>query len=85
MSATIPDDGEIIRSFDAVPEALKKPLGSKSLAGVSERMILVPELMEFKFSDVLATTRGFAQNAAQSSYSQGQTHPASRPAPATVD
>jgi replicative superfamily II helicase len=65
MSATIPDDSEIVRSFDASPEALQKPLVSKSLAGVSERMILVPELMDFKFKDVLATLRGLAQNAAK--------------------
>jgi hypothetical protein len=32
-------------------------------------MILVPELMEFKFKDVLATLRGLAQNAARSSFS----------------
>jgi len=69
MSATIPDDSEIVRSFDAMPEALQKPLVSKSLAGVSERMILVPELMEFKFKDVFATLRGLAQNAAKSGFS----------------
>lgn len=66
MSATIPDDSEIIRSFDAMPEALEKPLASKSLAGVSERMILVPELTEFRFKDVLATIKGLAQSAAKS-------------------
>ena len=40
MSATIPDDSEIIRTFDATSESLMKPLSSKSLAGVSERMIV---------------------------------------------
>lgn len=48
MSATIADDSEIIRTFDSDLEALKKPLQSRSLAGISERMILIPELMNFK-------------------------------------
>lgn len=49
MSATIADDSEIIRTFNANPESIKKPLKSPSLAGISERMILIPELMEFDF------------------------------------
>lgn len=68
MSATIPDDSEIIRSFDAVPEAFAIPLVSKSLTGVSERMILVPELMELKLNDVFATIKHFAQAAAKSGF-----------------
>jgi replicative superfamily II helicase len=46
MSATIADDSEIVRTFDASPTAVGKPISSTSLAGVGERMILVPELME---------------------------------------
>lgn len=69
MSATIPDDSEIIRAFDASSESLLSPLSSKSLAGVSERMILVPELMSFKLSDVLSTVKGIAQNAAKAGWS----------------
>jgi replicative superfamily II helicase len=49
MSATIADDSEIIRTFDADPEAIPAALTSRSLAGVSERMILIPDLMPFKF------------------------------------
>jgi hypothetical protein len=45
MSATISDDSAIVRTFDASAESVKKPILSRSLAGVSERMILVPELM----------------------------------------
>ncbi|MGU3494570.1 DEAD/DEAH box helicase family protein [Xanthobacteraceae bacterium A53D] len=45
MSATIADDSEIVRAFGAAPEAVSKPITSTSLAGVGERMILVPELM----------------------------------------
>ena len=48
MSATIADDSEIVRTFGADPEAIHA-LASRSLAGVSERMILIPDLMPFKF------------------------------------
>jgi replicative superfamily II helicase len=46
MSATIADDSEIVRTFDAAPDAVSKPMSSTSLAGVGERMILVPGLMQ---------------------------------------
>lgn len=49
MSATIADDSDIIRTFDASPKAVSNALTSRSLAGVSERMILIPDLMPFKF------------------------------------
>jgi replicative superfamily II helicase len=48
MSATISDESDIIRNFDADPKAARNALTSRSLAGVSERMILIPELMPFK-------------------------------------
>jgi hypothetical protein len=44
MSATIGDDSAIVRTFDAKKELVEKPITSKSLAGVSERLILIPEL-----------------------------------------
>ncbi|WP_412500218.1 hypothetical protein [Vibrio cyclitrophicus] len=50
MSATIADDSEIIRTFDAEPKLVKKALTSRSLAGISERMILIPDLMPFDFN-----------------------------------
>jgi len=49
MSATIADDSEIVRTFDADAEAVEKALTSRSLAGISERMVLIPHLMPFKF------------------------------------
>jgi len=52
MSATISDDSAIIRTFDANPDSIVKPITSSSLAGVSERMILGPELMPFSKDDV---------------------------------
>ncbi|ALF55425.1 helicase [Nostoc piscinale CENA21] len=52
MSATISDDSAIVRTFDANPDSISKPITSHSLAGVSERMILAPELMSFSEKDV---------------------------------
>ncbi|MEJ1967785.1 MAG: hypothetical protein WDN03_03975 [Rhizomicrobium sp.] len=46
MSATIADDSEIVRTFGASADAVGSPITSASLAGVGERMILVPELMK---------------------------------------
>ena len=65
MSATIPDDSEIIRAFDAAAESLQRPLTSKSVAGISERMILVPELMDLRINDVPGTMKKLATNAAK--------------------
>ena len=50
MSATIADDSDIIRTFDADPKSVKEALTSRALAGVSERMILIPDLMPFEFN-----------------------------------
>jgi replicative superfamily II helicase len=69
MSATIPDDSEIIRTFDSTPESLITPLASKSLAGVSERMILVPELLGFKVTDVPTTVRKLCESIAKKNLS----------------
>lgn len=49
MSATIADDSEIIRTFDASSQSVSEALTSRSLAGISERMILIPDLMPFQF------------------------------------
>lgn len=49
MSATIADDSDIIRTFDIDSKAISETLTSRSLAGISERMILIPDLMPFKF------------------------------------
>jgi replicative superfamily II helicase len=52
MSATISNDSDIIRAFDADFQSISKPITSNSLAGVSERMILAPELMPFEIDDI---------------------------------
>lgn len=49
MSATIADDSEIVRTFDADSQLVHNALTSRSLAGISERMILIPSLMPFDF------------------------------------
>ncbi|WP_082551903.1 DEAD/DEAH box helicase family protein [Massilia sp. Root351] len=49
MSATIADDSDIVRIFDADSNSVKNALKSRSLAGISERMILIPDLMPFEF------------------------------------
>ena len=46
MSATIADDSEIIRTFGASPKSVAQPITSTSLAGVGERLILIPALMD---------------------------------------
>lgn len=43
MSATIGDDSALIRTFGTTPTAVAHPIISSSLAGISERMILIPE------------------------------------------
>lgn len=45
MSATIADDSELIKTFDISEAVVNKPITSSSLAGVSERMILIPDSM----------------------------------------
>ena len=53
MSATISDDSAIVRTFDANPDSVKKPIISRSLAGVSERMVLIPALMPVPDTETL--------------------------------
>ncbi|MDD2466932.1 MAG: DEAD/DEAH box helicase family protein [Desulfobulbus sp.] len=50
MSATIADDSDIVRTFDADQKSVQNAITSRSLAGVSERMILIPDLMPFEFN-----------------------------------
>ena len=65
MSATIADDSEIVRTFGAGADAVGKALTSRSLAGISERMILIPELMPFQF-DIRAAIKKILEATAQS-------------------
>jgi replicative superfamily II helicase len=65
MSATIADDSEIVRTFGASPEAVAKPITSTSLAGVGERMILVPELMKLGGAAITPMVKDIATKLAQ--------------------
>ena len=44
MSATLNDDSPIIENFDAKIESVKSPITAKTLAGIGERMIIIPGL-----------------------------------------
>lgn len=57
MSATIADDSEIVRTFDADQLLVSNALTSRSLAGISERMILIPDLMPFQLDTFDAVSR----------------------------
>ncbi|RMN20577.1 hypothetical protein ALQ63_02239 [Serratia plymuthica] len=57
MSATIADDSEIVRTFDADPRFVSNALTSRSLAGISERMILIPDLMPFPLDTLDAVSK----------------------------
>lgn len=46
MSATIADDSEVVRTFGAPAKRVAEPIVAASLAGVGERMILAPSLMQ---------------------------------------
>ncbi|MBB3743525.1 replicative superfamily II helicase [Rhizobium sp. BK591] len=61
MSATIADDSEIIRTFGASQEAVAKPITSASLAGVGERMILVPGLMKLGDTAIVPMVKKIAK------------------------
>ncbi|MBY3364972.1 DEAD/DEAH box helicase [Rhizobium laguerreae] len=60
MSATIADDSEIIRTFGASQNAVSKPITSASLAGVGERMILVPSLMNLTDTPIVPMVKKIA-------------------------
>lgn len=64
MSATIADDSEIVRAFAASPDAVGKPITSTSLAGVGERMILIPELMSLGGTAITPMVKGMAAHLA---------------------
>ena len=66
MSATIADDSEIIRMFGASRDAIAKPVTSTSLAGVGERMILVPGLMKLGGAAILPMVKLIAEKLAES-------------------
>jgi replicative superfamily II helicase len=52
MSATVADDSSIVRTFDVSAESVSKPIAPTSLAGVGEKMILIPGLMLIPSKDI---------------------------------
>ena len=65
MSATIADDSEIVRTFGASVEAVGNPITSTSLAGVGERMILIPELMKLGGAAITPMVKNIATQLAK--------------------
>ena len=65
MSATIADDSEIVRTFAASKEAIAMPVTSASLAGVGERMMLVPGLMKLGGTAILPMVKNIAKKLAE--------------------
>ncbi len=61
MSATVADDSSIIRTFDAVPCSVSNPISPTSLAGVGERMIIIPELTHLNKSGISKLARVLAE------------------------
>ena len=57
MSATLSDDSSLVRTFDASAESVKHPITTTSLAGVGERMILVPSLTAIETQTAEAVAR----------------------------
>ena len=61
MSATVADDSSIIRTFDAAPDSVSNPISPTSLAGVGERMIIIPELTHLNKSRISKLSRALAE------------------------
>ncbi len=66
MSATVAEDSSIIRTFDASIETVTKPIMSSSLAGVGERMVLIPQLMNLTEEEEWSVSKDLAQTFSQS-------------------
>ena len=66
MSATVADDSDIIRTFDASSETISKPVSPTSLAGVGERMILTPGLTRLERNKVGGLAKQLAKDVSKS-------------------
>ena len=60
MSATLADDGLLVRTFGANAESISKPITTRSVAGLGERMILAPTLSDLSRDSAVAAARGLA-------------------------
>ena len=60
MSATLSDDGVLVRTFGASAESISRPITTRSVAGMGERMILAPTLSGLSPNAALAAARSLA-------------------------
>ena len=60
MSATLSDDGLLVRTFGASVESISEPITTRSVAGLGERMILAPTLSGLSRDSAVAAARGLA-------------------------
>ena len=60
MSATLSDDGLLVRTFGATAESVSRPITTRSVAGLGERMILAPTLSGLSHDSTLVAARGLA-------------------------
>ena len=60
MSATLSDDGLLVRTFGASVESISRPITTRSVAGLGERMILAPTLSGLPRDSALAAARTLA-------------------------
>ena len=65
MSATIADDSSIVRTFDANPKSVSRPIVPTSLAGVGERMILIPDLIKFRKTEPIDVVKSIVKTVAK--------------------
>lgn len=65
MSATLADDGLLVRTFGASAESMSKPITTRSVAGLGERMILAPTLSDLSRDSAVAAARRLADQVRQ--------------------
>lgn len=65
MSATIPNDSDMIRTFGIEKAVVENAIRTESLAGVSERMILIPQLTDAVRIEWPSIIRQIAKSAAE--------------------
>ena len=61
MSATLSDDGLLVRTFRASVESISKPITTRSVAGLGERMILAPTLSGLSQGTAVKAARRLAE------------------------
>ncbi|WP_428274404.1 DEAD/DEAH box helicase [Candidatus Palauibacter sp.] len=60
MSATLSDDGLLVRTFGARVKSVSKPITTRSVAGLGERMILAPTLSGLSRNSAVKAARRLA-------------------------